>query len=118
MVNWAVVPFVRELGLVSGWRCMQSPVYTYEPSRERADQTLVAEVPEATVMQRVPGAEIDRVEADLHGGDTLVWSRALGPDGGLDDYRVYVLTPGRLRRTPVCNSQLGDWKIVGEHDLG
>ena len=109
---------MRELGPVSGWRCVQSPVYVYVPSHDRADRTLLADLPEATVMRHAPGAEIDRVETDLRGGDTIVWSRALGPDGGLDDARVFVLAPGRLQTTTPCNSHLGDWKIVGEHDLG
>ena len=125
--TWALLQSVPELGLVSAWRCVEMPIYVYEPSRERADQTLLADLPEVTVMQHVPGAEIDRVEANLRGGDTLVWSRALGADGGLDEQRVYVLAPGKLQaidveliggRATACNSHLGEWKIVGEHALG
>lgn len=125
--TWALLQSVPELGLVSGWRCAETPIYVYEPSRERADQTLLADPPEVTIMQHAPGAEIDRVEANLRGGETLVWSRALGADGGLDNRRVYVLAPGRLQaidvellggRATACTSHLGDWKIVGEHALG
>ena len=119
--TWVLFESVRALGPGSGWRCAQSQMYVYEPSHERPDSTLLADPPELTVMREKPGVEIDRVEANLRGGDTAVWAHALGPDGGLDEQRVYVLSPGRLRasiRQPsVCNSGLGDWTIVEEHKL-
>ena len=124
--TWALLESVRALGPISGWRCAQSATYGYEPKRERPDPILLAEPPEMTVVHQQPGVEIERVEADLRGGDTLVWTRALGPDGGLDEQRVYVLTPGRLQAIgahqpgsslPLCNTGLGDWRIVEQHKL-
>src|SRR5947207_10258758 len=104
---------VQDLGPISGWRCADSPMYVYDPSHERADSTLLADPPEASVLAQVPWLEIDRVEANLHGGETLVSTR--GPDA---DQRVYVLEPGKLQSitagdTTVCNAHLSDWQIVG-----
>jgi len=108
---------VRDLGPISGWRCADSATYVYDPSRERADSTLLADPPEASVLAQVPWLEIDRVEANLRGGQTLVSTR------GLEDHRVYVLEPGKLQSitagdTPICNAHLSDWQIVGEEELG
>ena len=108
---------VRDLGPISGWRCADSPTYVYDPTRERADSTLLADPPEASVLAQVPWLEIDRVEANLRGGETLVSTR------GPDDERVYVLEPGKLQsirsgETTICNAHLSDWQIVGEEELG
>ncbi len=113
-----LVAAVQDLGPVSGWRCADSPIYAYDPSHERADSTLLADPPEASVLAQVPWLEIDRVEANLRGGETLVSAR--GPD---TDQRVYVLQPGRLQSitsgdTLICNARLSDWHIVDEEELG
>ncbi len=115
---------VRELGPLSGWRCARSATYVYDPRRERADSTLLAQPPEEVVTQAFPGVEIEKVEANLRGGDTVVWTRVAVADDGLelDEARVYVLSPGRLQtigpdRAMICNSHLADWKIVAEHAL-
>jgi hypothetical protein len=126
---------VSELGPLSGWRCVQSATYNYDPRRERADSTLLADAPEAILS----GVEVERVEASLRGGDTVIWTRvpsakpsssqiASGLDGASGEQRVYVLSPGKLQvismdssdhsQTTICNSHLGNWQIVGEHGLG
>jgi hypothetical protein len=119
--TWVLLQAVRDLGPLSGWRCAHSPTYVYDPTRERADPTLLAEPPEARVLAQAPWLEVDRVEADLRGGDTLVSAHAS------TDRRVYVLSPGRLQtvtvsllgaQTSPCNAHLGDWQIVGEQELG
>jgi hypothetical protein len=70
--------------------------------------------------------QVERVEANLRDGDTVVWTRVVAPDG-TEERRVYVLTPGRLQtisldrsdgRINICNSHLGDWHVVAEHALG
>jgi hypothetical protein len=119
--TWVLLAAVRELGPLSGWRCAESATYVYDPRRERADGTLLAQPPEDLVRQTVPGVEIDQVEANLRGGDTVVWTRvALADDS--EERRVYVLTPGRLQsiapdKKAICNSHLADWRIVAEHAL-
>jgi hypothetical protein len=69
--------------------------------------------------------ELDRVEANLRGGDTVVWTRVVAQDH-TEERRVYVLSPGRLQavggdvnhgQTAICYSQLGNWRIIGEHAL-
>lgn len=122
--TWILVQAVRSLGPLSGWRCANAAAYTYDPSREQADSTLLAEPPEARVLAQMPWLEVDQVEANLRGGDTLVSTHAAAERG---DRRVYVLSPGRLQainvlvlggRLSVCNAHLGDWHIVGEQNLG
>jgi hypothetical protein len=124
--TWILLQAVRDLGPISGWRCAQSSTYVYDPSRERADSTLLSEPPEARVLAQAPWLEVDRVEADLRGGDTLVSAHASIEPGG-EDRRVYVLSPGRLQTVTVsllgaraspCNAHLSDWQIVGEQELG
>jgi hypothetical protein len=115
--TWILVQAVHALGPVSGWRCADSSTYVYDPDQERPDSTLLAEPPEASVLAQVPWLEIDHVEANLRGGETLVSTH------GPDDSRVYVLEPGRLQSitangTPICNAHLSDWQIVGEEELG
>ena len=120
--TWLLVQAVRDLGLVTGWRCVDSASYSYDPSHERPDSTLLSEPPEARVLAQVPWLEVDRVEANLRGGDTLV--SAHSPiESGADERRVYVLSPGRLQTVTfnqdrLCNVHLGDWQIVGEQELG
>jgi hypothetical protein len=125
--TWILLQTVRDLGPLSGWRCAESSTYVYDPSRERADSTLLSEPPEASVLAQVPWLEVDRVEADLRGGDTLVSAHASTEPGGEEDRRVYVLSPGRLQTVTVsllgarfspCNAHLSDWRIVGEQELG
>jgi hypothetical protein len=108
----ALAQAVRDLGPISGWRCAESPTYAYDPSHERRDSNLLAEAPEAAVLAQVPWLEIERVEADLRGGDTLVTAR------GPEDRRVYVLAAGSLQSTSVCNAHLSHWQIVGEQEMG
>jgi hypothetical protein len=114
---------VRDLGPVAGWRCAESATYVYDPARERPDSTLLADAPEAQVLATVPWLEIDRVEANLRGGDTLVSAHSAIDESGGTDRRVYVLSPGRMQSVTVnqanlCNVHLGDWQIVGEQELG
>jgi len=118
--TWTLARAVRELGPISGWRCAQS-AYAYDPRRNRADTTLLAEPPEDVVNSAVPEVTVELVEADLHGGDTVVWSR-LGPEEAGGPRRVYVLSPGRLlavgdEPAAICYAHLGDWRIVAEHAL-
>jgi len=122
--SWMLLAAVRELGPLSGWRCARSATYVYDPRRERADSTLLAQPPEQVITQAYPGVEIEKVEANLRGGDTVVWTRVAVADDGLelDQARVYVLSPGRLQsiapdKTMICNSHLADWHIVAEHAL-
>jgi hypothetical protein len=119
--TWVLLAAVRELGPLSGWRCAATATYVYDPRRERVDRTLLAQPPEDLVRQTVPGAEIDQVEANLRGGDTVVWTRVALADGS-EEGRVYVLSPGRLQtiapeKKAICNSRLADWRIVAEHAL-
>ncbi len=114
--TWIVLHAVQNLGPVSGWRCADSATYVYDPNHERPDSTLLADPPEASVLAQVPWLEIDHVEANLRGGDTLVSTH------GPEDSRVYVLEPGRLQSitagdTPICNVHLSDWHIVGAEEL-
>jgi hypothetical protein len=124
--TWILLQAVRDLGPISGWRCAESSTYVYDPSREPPDSTLLAEPPEARVLAQVPWLEVDRVEANLRGGDTLV-SAHVSLDSDAEDRRVYVLSPGRLQTITVnlpgsqaspCNAHLSDWQIVGEQELG
>jgi hypothetical protein len=117
---------VRQLGPISGWRCAQNTPYTYDPRRGSPDTTLLAEAPEQLLWDQLPDLLIERVEADLHGGDTVVWTRLVAADDTSLERRVYVLSPGRLQAigidldsgwTTICNSHLGAWHIVAEHGL-
>jgi hypothetical protein len=120
--TWLLVHAVHDLGPVAGWRCVRSATYSYDPTREHPDATLLAEAPEARVFAMAPWLEVDNVEANLRGGDTLV--SVHGPtESGDVDRRVYVLSPGRLQsvfvnETRLCNVHLSDWQIVGEQELG
>jgi hypothetical protein len=123
--TWVLFEAMRALGPISGWRCAQSPTYTYDPRHERADTTLLSESPEAVLAQTAPGLEIEKVEADLRGGDAVLWT-TLATDDGIEVRRVYVLSPGRLQtvvydlsdvRTTICTSHMADWQVVGEHSL-
>jgi hypothetical protein len=122
--TWALLDAVRQLGPISGWHCVESATYIYDPTRESADATLVSDPPEALVLQQVQDRELDYVEIDLRGGDSLVWTHAAAAQNGSDDRRVYVMSPGVLqpitvdaagRPRTICNSHLGDWRIVEEH---
>jgi hypothetical protein len=124
--TWALAQAVRDLGPISGWRCAQSGAYVYDPRRDRPDTALLAEPPEQVLRVAVPQVTVERVEANLRGGDTVVWSRLGAEDEG-GERRVYVLNPGRMQavisdfpdtRATVCYSHLGDWHIVAEHALG
>jgi len=118
----ALLQAVRDLGPISGWRCANSAVYVYDPRHDRVDSTLLSDAPEAML----PGVQVERVEANLRDGDTVVWTRAETLDGS-EERRVYVLSPGRLQtisldraegRIKICNSHMGDWHVVAEHALG
>ena len=120
--TWVLFEAVRDLGPIAGWRCAQSVTYSYDPTRERPDSTLLSEAPEARVLAQVPWFEVDHVEANLRGGDTLVSAHGAMEPGG-PEHRVYVLSPGRLQtvfvdETRLCNVHLSDWQIVGEQELG
>jgi hypothetical protein len=113
---------MRDLGPISGWRCAQSASYVYDPRRDSPDQTLLAEAPELLLMD----LEVERVEANLRGGDTVIWTRGSAREDEDRRQRVYVLSPGRLQTigvdldsgwTAICTSHLGDWHIVAEHAL-
>jgi hypothetical protein len=115
---------VGDLGPISGWRCALSATYSYDPRREHADSTLLSEAPEEMLVANVPGIVVERVEANLRGGDTVLWTRASGDAHG--QRRVYVLSPGTLQplvsgiqdpALTVCNVHLGRWQIVSEHGL-
>jgi hypothetical protein len=119
---WVLFSAVRDLGPLAGWRCAESASYVYDPRHDRPDPTLLADAPEAEVRARAPSFEVDRVEVNLRGGDTLVSVHA-DAESGFAERRVYVLSPGRLQTITVdqanlCNVHLGDWRIVGEHELG
>ena len=124
--TWVLMEAVRVLGPISGWRCAHGPTYTYDPRREQADTTLLSQPPEDAVSLTVSGIEVDNVEANLRSCDTSVCTQAVRDDGSAEA-RVYVLSPGRVQRitselapvpTTICNSHLGDWRIVAEHALG
>jgi hypothetical protein len=120
--TWVLVQAVRDLGPIAGWRCAQSVTYTYDPTHERPDSTLLSEAPETRVLAQVPWLEVDHVEANLRGGDTLVSAHGSVEPGG-PERRIYVLSPGRLQTvfvndSRVCNVHLSDWQIVGEQELG
>ena len=117
---------IRQLGPISGWRCARNATYTYDPRRDSADATLLSEAPEQVLLDQVPDVQVERVEADLRGGDTVLWTRIVGADDTTLERRVYVLSPGRLQTigidldsgwTTICNSHLGGWQIVAEHGL-
>jgi hypothetical protein len=124
--TWTMAQAMRQLGPISGWRCAQNTPYTYEPRRGSPDATLLAEAPEQLLEDQVPDLQVDRVEADLHGGDTVVWTRLVAADDTTIERRVYVLSPGRLQSigidldsgwAMICNSHLGGWHIVAEHGM-
>ena len=124
--TWMLWLAMRELGPIGGWRCVQSPFYVYDPSREESDSALQADPPEALVRERAPDEEIDHVETDLRTGESLVWTNVMSDEGDVDGRRVYVLSPGRIQpvtlevgdgRLVICNAHLGAWRIVGEHTL-
>jgi hypothetical protein len=117
---------MRDLGPISGWRCAQSASYVYDPRRDLPDQTLLAEAPELLLVDQVADLEVERVEANLRGGDTVIWTRSSAREEEDPRQRVYVLSPGRLQTigvaldsgwTAICTSHLGDWHIVAEHAL-
>jgi hypothetical protein len=113
---------IRELGVLAGIRCLQGSMYVYDPRREQADQGLIADKPEQTVLAQAPELEIERVEVQLRHGEAVVSAR-----DSARQRRVFVLLPGHLRSITreadseihnVCVSQLGDWRIIGDHALG
>ena len=117
-----------ELGPISGWRCAQNGVYVYDPRRDSPDGTLLADAPEQLIWNEIPDVEVERVEANLRGGDTVVWTHYSHRRRRQrrNRRRVYVLSPGRLQTigidlgsgwTAICTSHLGDWHIVAEHAL-
>ena len=123
---WGLAQAVRELGPISGWRCAQSEAYMYDPRRDRADSQLLADAPENVVKSVAPELTAEKVEVNLRGGETVVWSR-LGPEADAGPQRVYVLSPGRMQaitfeyfnsKGTLCMAHLGDWQIVAEHALG
>jgi len=123
--TWMLAQAVSVLGPFSGWRCAQPSAYVYDPGRERADTTLLADRPEDTVLDQQPTFEVDNVEVNLQSGDALVSVHAAGTEA--DDRRVYELSPGRLQGVSVrvlggavtlCNAHIGAWRIVGEQTLG
>lgn len=122
-----LVDAVRALGPLSGWRCVQNATYVYDPRREQPDRGLLAQPPEESLAGTVTGLEVEKVEANLRGGDTVVWTRVALDDDGNDEARVYVLSPGSLQTVStelaqgpprICNSHMADWRIVAEHTLG
>jgi hypothetical protein len=123
----ALAQAVHDLGPISGWRCAQSGgTYVYDPRRDRPDRGLLAEPPEDMLGLAAPQVTVERVEANLRGGDTVVWSR-VGPEDQGGERRVYVLSPGRMQaitfefenaQATVCDAHLGSWRIVAEHALG
>ncbi len=124
--TWILAQAVLRLGPVSGWRCAESSTYVYDPAQDQVDSTLLSDPPEDQVLSRVPWFEVDQVEANLRGGDTLVSVRSASSDGA-EERRVYVLSPGKLQAVNVvllggeatlCNAHLGNWQIVGEQELG
>ncbi len=124
--TWTLVQAVRALGPVGGWHCAAGATYVYDPSRGRPDSALIVERPEDTVLARAPEQVIDHVDADLSGGDSLVWTHGITSDGGDGPRRVYVLSPGRLqpitvdqagRAATLCNAGMADWRIVGEEEM-
>jgi hypothetical protein len=124
--TWALAYAVRAIGPISGWRCAQSQPYVYDPRRERADSGLIAEPPEDLLNSVAPEQSVERVEVDLRGGETTVWTR-LGAEADGGPQRVYVLSPGRMQAVTfeyfsstgtLCMSHLADWQIVAEHTLG
>jgi hypothetical protein len=117
---------MRQLGPISGWRCARNATYVYDPRRDWSDGTLLSEAPEQVLQDQVPDLQVERVEVDLRGGDTVIWTHIGGEDDTSAERRVYVLSPGRLQTigidldsgwTTICNSHLGDWHIVAEHSL-
>jgi len=127
-MTWGLAQAVGELGPIGGWRCAQGEPYVYEPRRERPDSQLLAEAPEDMLKGVAPDVTAERVEVDLRGGETVVWSRVGAEDEG-GPRRVYVLSPGRMQavtfeyfnsnsRATLCMGHLADWQIVAEHALG
>src|SRR5579859_7888503 len=119
----ALLQAIGALGPISGWRCAQGSTYAYDPRRDSADRTLLADAPEQFLWAQVPDLQVERVEADLRGGDTVIWTHIGTPDdpAATTTSRVYVLSPGRLQSigiqldsgwTAICTSHLGDWHIV------
>ncbi|MDQ6674207.1 MAG: hypothetical protein M3069_26310 [Chloroflexota bacterium] len=115
---------VGALGPISGWRCAQSATYTYDPRHDSADRTLLSEAPEQFLRDHFTDLQVEWVEANLRGGDTVVWTR-IG-SGADAPGRVYVLSPGQVQSigvdldsgwTAICTSHLGNWHIVGDHAL-
>jgi len=124
--TWSLAQASRELGPISGWRCTSPATYAYDPRRDAPDRALLAEAPEQLLWEQIPDVQVERVEADLHGGDTVAWTRMVAEDDTRAERRVYVLSPGRLQTigieldsgwTTICNSHLGDWHIVAEYGL-
>jgi hypothetical protein len=124
--TWMLLSAMRELGPISGWRCVESTTYAYDPNREQPDSTLLSAPPEAAVLELVRGVPVDTVEVDLSTGEAAVSTHIVGPESA-DERTVYVLSPGQLQAVTfevgdtsatICNSHLSDWKIVGEQHLG
>ena len=122
----ALVPAMADLGPLAGWRCAETSVYVYEPRHERGDESLLDDPPQATLAALDPEVEVERIEVQLDGGQTVAWTTVTGADGRRAP-RVFVLDPGRLRAISinrggrpvhVCDSHLGDWQVVGQHALG
>ena len=113
---------VGELGPVAGWQCAESSGVIYDPRREHPNTALVADAPES----QIPADQrAVRVEVSLRGGDSTVWTTDVAAPNPTPQ-RVFVVSPGSersvtldddARRTTVCNSELGDWRVVGDHAL-
>ena len=125
--TWRLLDAVRTLGPISGWRCAQGATYVYDPRHDQPDRGLLAQPPEQTLAATVTGVEVEKVEANLHSGDAVLWTRVALDEDGTGEARAYVMSAGRVQTvtadlTPsparICNSHMADWRIVAEHTLG
>ena len=105
---------IRELGVLAGIRCMQGSTYVYDPRREQADQGLIADKPEQTVLAHAPGLEIERVEVRF---DTARPSspRAIRPGNGVcSSWRLVACGASCARRAPRSTAcALASWGSGG-----
>ncbi len=115
---------VVELGPGSGWLCVSTTSFSYDPRHEAPPAHFLAERPEAAVAAIAePGTVVEQVEVLHQGIEARVWTVRRLADGGEQRHR-FTLGASRLARVSMdllpdrdiimCNKALAGWQVVAQ----